>query len=313
MPLFSVIIPAYNRADLIGATIDSVLAQEFTDWEMIVVDDGSTDATSLIVSQYSLHHPGRITALEQPNAGPGAARNLALQHSTGRYVVFLDSDDLWFPWTLAIFRRAIDQFEAPTFIAGREVQFHTDAEIERIVKTPFEAEHFVDYFTAESVSRLWIVMGAVAIGTDALRTAGGFAKQQINAEDTDLWLKLGCSGGFVKIVSPPLFGYRQHAGSAIACLEKTYLGMVHMIDQESNGRYPGGQARQLERRRIVAEHLRPVSVECLRQKRFGWGFHLYRRSFGWQLRFRRFKYLAVFPIMAAVSLLRPKTAPPGIK
>ncbi len=75
MPLFSVIIPAYNRAALIGRTLDSVLAQPGEPAEVIVVDDGSTDGTPAVVERYG----ARVTLLRQANRGPGAARNLALR------------------------------------------------------------------------------------------------------------------------------------------------------------------------------------------------------------------------------------------
>jgi glycosyltransferase involved in cell wall biosynthesis len=94
--LFSVIIPTYNRAALLCTALDSVFAQTFTDYEVIVVDDGSTDGTAAMVASYG----GRVRYFQQQNKGPGAARNLGAQHATGEYLAFLDSDDLWFPWTL---------------------------------------------------------------------------------------------------------------------------------------------------------------------------------------------------------------------
>ena len=79
MPRFSVIIPAYNRARLLPAAIDSVLAQETRDFELIVVDDGSTDGTIDVVRSYG----EQVKLLSQPNRGPGAARNLGIRHARG--------------------------------------------------------------------------------------------------------------------------------------------------------------------------------------------------------------------------------------
>src|ERR1700742_4118116 len=95
MPLFSVIIPTYNRCAFIGRALDSVLSQEGCDLEVIVVDDGSTDGTPEMLGRYDR----QIQILKQSNKGPGAARNRGLQEASGEYVAFLDSDDLWFPWT----------------------------------------------------------------------------------------------------------------------------------------------------------------------------------------------------------------------
>lgn len=89
---FSIIIPTYNRAAFLPKAIESVLAQTFADWELIIVDDGSTDNTKDVVSQYS---DSRITYIYQENAERSAARNNGITHSVGEYVLFLDSDDYY--------------------------------------------------------------------------------------------------------------------------------------------------------------------------------------------------------------------------
>ncbi|MCS7063994.1 MAG: glycosyltransferase family 2 protein, partial [Methylacidiphilales bacterium] len=96
MPKFSVIIPTYNRAPLLKQTLDSVLNQSFLDYEIIIVDDGSTDDTW----QYLQSLRVKVTYYRQDNKGPAAARNLGAQHASGDYLAFLDSDDLWHPDTL---------------------------------------------------------------------------------------------------------------------------------------------------------------------------------------------------------------------
>jgi glycosyltransferase involved in cell wall biosynthesis len=92
-PLVSVIIPTYNRAVMVGRAIESVLAQVFRNYELIVVDDGSEDGTGRVLSQYR----DRITVLRQSRRGVSAARNLGIRKSKGRLIAFLDSDDLWLP------------------------------------------------------------------------------------------------------------------------------------------------------------------------------------------------------------------------
>lgn len=93
-PLFSIVIPAFNRERELPAAIDSVMAQECTDWELIVVDDGSSDATSNVVKK--IHDP-RIRYLHQQNGGASRARNTGIYHARGRYIAFLDSDDRYLP------------------------------------------------------------------------------------------------------------------------------------------------------------------------------------------------------------------------
>lgn len=93
MPKISVIIPTYNRADLLKEAVDSVLAQTYQDFELLIIDDGSTDHTRELLVSYETH----VTYLFQENRGVSNARNLGIRSSTGQYITLLDSDDLWLP------------------------------------------------------------------------------------------------------------------------------------------------------------------------------------------------------------------------
>jgi glycosyltransferase involved in cell wall biosynthesis len=106
MPFFSVIVSTYNRAPLLKHALKSVLNQYFADFELVVVDDGSTDYTSDVVSKL-MRKDSRIKYLYQENAERGAARNRGIKLSSGSYIVFLDSDDLWLPVHLSVLYKAI--------------------------------------------------------------------------------------------------------------------------------------------------------------------------------------------------------------
>ena len=117
IPFFSIVIPTYNRAGFIGATLDSVLAQEYPDFEVLVVDDGSKDNTAEVVGGYS---DPRIQYLPKENAERGAARNYGLARAIGDYVLFLDSDDRFHPNHLATLHAAITVSNPlPNFIATK--------------------------------------------------------------------------------------------------------------------------------------------------------------------------------------------------
>src|SRR5262245_41673604 len=116
---FSVIIPTHNRLDFLKQAISSVWAQTHTDYEIIVVDDGSTDGSM----DYLLSLGSRVTALRRANRGPGAARNSGAERAVGRYLAFLDSDDSWYPWALATFHELIQQYHDPGLIGAATLQF----------------------------------------------------------------------------------------------------------------------------------------------------------------------------------------------
>ena len=113
-PFFSVIIPTYNRAHLVGETIESVLAQTFKDFELIIVDDGSTDNTKEVVSKY-LSDP-RVKYIYQENKERAAARNNGIKNSNGKWMAFLDSDDLLLPNHLEACSNRIHQINEPALV-----------------------------------------------------------------------------------------------------------------------------------------------------------------------------------------------------
>lgn len=117
-PTVSVVIPTYNRAGLIGRAIESVVAQVYQDWEIIVVDDGSTDETATVVRGFAGQLGERLSYIRQRNAGSSAARNRGIDESRGRFVAFLDSDDEYLPDKLALQLRLFELRPELGFVFG---------------------------------------------------------------------------------------------------------------------------------------------------------------------------------------------------
>lgn len=116
-PRLSVIITAYNQERYLGEAIESVLAQDFDDLEIIVVDDGSTDKTATVAARYD------VKVISQPNAGPGAALNTGVTEARGELIAFLDGDDVWVPGTLANRIMAFDRDPGLDATQGMLVEF----------------------------------------------------------------------------------------------------------------------------------------------------------------------------------------------
>ena len=293
MPLFSVVIPTYNRLELQQQTLASVWAQTFTDYELIVVDDGSTDGTWEELQALG----SGVRALHQKNAGPGAARNLGARHATGDYLAFLDSDDLWFPWTLKAFAEVIHSHTAPSILSTKLMEFAEVSELASVRETPVKVEAFTDYFAANKAG-YFVGAGMAVLKRDGFVRSGGFTTRRHNAEDHDLILRLGTAAGFVQITSPVMLGWRRHLGSATTNVRCTLEGCLHLLKQELAGSYPGGRSRSGDRRRILTRHLRPASLDCVRHGLRAEAWQLYRAMFPWHLRQGRWKYLVGFPIRA---------------
>jgi hypothetical protein len=145
---------------------------------------------------------------------------------------------------------------------------------------------------------------AVAIQSGSLRATGGFFNEHINAEDSDLWLRLGTSPGFLKIESPPLFGQRYTLGSAVSSSGKTYQGILKMLETEKAGLYPGGTARRRDRWQILARHVRPACLALLRDRTLASAFKLYWASFAMNVALGRLKFLFGFWLLLLQAFLR---------
>lgn len=300
-PLFSVVIPAYNRAALIEGTLKSAFDQTETDYEVVVVDDGSTDGTAEVVERIAeAQGGGDLRLFRQPNGGPGQARNTGIERARGEYVVFLDSDDRWFPWTLATYRQALQEADWPTFLSSTGVGFE-GAEPSPPSKPIVHC--FPDYL-ASSEKAISIEGCAVAVRREALNRVGGFVTERINAEDCDLWLRLGQAPGYVHIEFPRTFRYRRHDGSAVTNLPRTTAGILNMIRAERAGRYPGGHRRVRRRRAIITRHSRAASLTLLRAGRFQDALRIYKDTLTWNVRLGRVKYVFGFPSLLLAKALR---------
>ncbi len=114
-PFFSIIIPTYNRADFLPKTLATVFAQEFKDFEVIVIDDGSTDQTLDLLKDIQQKHPN-FSYYTQPNSERGAARNHGIRKAVGKYITFLDSDDWLYPNHFTEAYKAIQNYQEPAFL-----------------------------------------------------------------------------------------------------------------------------------------------------------------------------------------------------
>ena len=303
-PLFSTIVPVYNRPKLVRAALDSVLVQKDDDQEIIVVDDGSTDNTPDVLADYG----GKITVLRQEHRGPGAARNLALQHATGQYIAMVDSDDLWLRWTLATYREAIEKYDRPALIASDERTFTGlggSEDLTGLYRASLRANVYSDYCASYAEDRPAPLSGAT-VRADVLRSAGGFDEHNVNFEETDLWLRLGVAPGFVRVEAPFCSAKRVHDGGASQDLTRSVNGALSLIEHENAGRYPGDTPRRRQRLTLLARRVRQVSAQCLDSRRIADAWRLYRMTFRWHMRLGRARHLLGFPAsMLSAARKRP--------
>jgi hypothetical protein len=205
---FSVVIPLYNKAAYIRNTIDSVLAQTVSDFEVIVVDDGSTDSSAAVVLGMS---DPRVRLVQQANAGVSAARNHGISLARGQWIAFLDGDDFYHPEFLAALLRAEAAHpQADTLAADYICLPHSDQQWPprwTVPEAPFDIELIND------LPRRWLQGPTLCSSAAAVKTARLQAMQpcfpegESIGEDLDLWFRLGEKTP-IALVHAPLAAYR---------------------------------------------------------------------------------------------------------
>lgn len=305
--LFSIVIPAFNRVSTICDTIDSVLQQPHADCEIIVVDDGSTDGTADRIRE---RFGGQVRVVVQENAGPGAARNRGAAQATGQYLAFLDSDDLWFPWTLATYREVLSDAGFPGLVTSVPFPFEDQLTEQPRSASAIRFDRFADYYSSGCTHRSF-GSGVLLVRRDVFGRCGGFTTDLINGEDLDFILRIGNATEFVEVTAPPLTGWRQHAGNLTLNAQKTAEGLLHVIANEKAGKYPGGIQRQRERREIIARHARSAALAAATSSNRCVAWSLYLLTMTWHLQLRRWKFFAGFPLTAFMHSKSGSRSAPG--
>lgn len=203
-PNVSVIIPAYNRAATVTKAIDSVLNQTYEDYEIIVVDDGSTDDTTIVLQPYMR----RIKYFLQPNKGVSSARNKGVREAKGRLVAFLDSDDLWAPTKLEWQIRTLEQHRDYCMVCFTDGSFFDNHSITtNIFKSAYKKFSGDTGVLDDQVNYVinpphGIYIQTAIINKDLIDDVQGFDEEMVVAEDTDLIFRLALKTKFCFVNIP---------------------------------------------------------------------------------------------------------------
>ncbi|OQX24791.1 MAG: glycosyl transferase [Desulfobacteraceae bacterium IS3] len=183
-PRVSVIIPAFNRSRMLKEAVDSVLAQDFTDFELIVTDDGSTDDTPEILQSYQEN----IIVIRQENKGVSAARNAGIAAASGEYLAFLDSDDLWLPGKLSEQIAFFNSHPDALICQTEEIWIRNGIRVNPKLKH----RKLSGMIFEPSLHLCLVSPSAVMIKRRLFETVGLFDESLPACEDYDLWLRISC-------------------------------------------------------------------------------------------------------------------------
>ena len=207
--MISIVTPCYNADAYIAETINSVLAQTYKDWEMIIVDDCSTDQSSTIIHEFTkIDHRIKYFKTSEPSGSPTKPRNIGIQNSKGRYIAFLDSDDLWLPEKLEEQMKLFDKYEDTAIVFSfYEKISETGVRENRVVKAPL-CVTYKSLLHGNVIGNLTGIYDSAKVGKCYFLSAGH--------EDYILWLSILKKGYLARACPSVLALYRVRDNSVSA-------------------------------------------------------------------------------------------------
>ncbi len=192
--MFSVIIPLYNKENFIKKAVESVLGQTFPDFEIIIINDGSTDKSLDVVEQFS---DERIRIISQKNQGVSAARNLGISKSTHEFITFLDADDFWESDYLELLHSLIIKYQDHVFFTVAQ-----DSTSTKMLKEIPNINNNVAIIKDHAHFEFLYQTSCICVKRSIFNVIGGFRVGVQLGEDRDMWLRLGCKYENVFYVKP---------------------------------------------------------------------------------------------------------------
>jgi glycosyltransferase involved in cell wall biosynthesis len=274
-PLVSVIIPAYNTAAFIAEALESVFRQTLSDFEVIVINDGSSDTKEF--ERELSPYLDRIVYIKQENRGASAARNVGIYRAGGEYIAFLDSDDIWFPQYLKSQMRLFQQNPPPDFV-------YTDGLV--FGGTLFTGKRMMELYpsngavTFESliIEKCTVSTPGVIARKQVLIDAGLFDENISHAEDFDLWLRVAHRGARMMYQRQVLWKCRSRSGSLSSRADEMLAGEAAVLIKLDEALPLDPRTRLLMRRR-VARAKAQFELECGKRRLLERRFEEAQRSF----------------------------------
>ncbi len=245
---FDVIIPAYNAARYLEDALESVIAQDHSDWRILLVNDGSTDATGEIAARYQQRLGSRMCVITQANAGLPAARNSALRVATANFLAILDADDVWLPCRL---RESLAALEAnPTAGLSYGLIERIDEEGE-ILSTFGGNLAFAEGNIAPAIymRKVELPCPTVTLRRSALADVGEFDETMRATEDRDFWLRIALRHK-VAFIPQVIAQYRMSASSMSTDIDRMMQAQFRFIEKHFGAPGCGRVARRVARARV---------------------------------------------------------------
>ena len=226
MPLISIIIPCFNQAIFLPDCLDSILKQSFTNWEAIVVNDGSTDATSNVANKYCIKD-SRIKLVEKQNGGLSSARNFGIEQSIGEWLLFLDADDMLISDHLnEVYQVISSKSDANLIQTGYH---HMNEDGKQILHSvmPGENPELLPSILTQNIGPVH----TITIRRSIITQMQGFDEKLNSCEDWDMWIRVAKFGIKKESINKALVGYRLASNSMSRNAERMYKALTEVANR----------------------------------------------------------------------------------
>ena len=226
--MISVIIPVFNGERFLGACLDSVFSQTFHDFEVIIVNDGSTDGTEAIAEKYRSLYPKQVFLIEKENGGQASARNCGMRRAAGSFIAFLDADDIWVPEKLTLQMEALAKTKAD--VCYSDAEFFDDGLVHS-TRLFSQKTSFPDGIIVKELLRTnFLVNSSLLIRREMITKTGWQDERRLfrNIEDYDYSLRIALHGATFTHVSDALVRYRVHTDQNSGNQVQSLLGLFFM-------------------------------------------------------------------------------------
>ena len=271
VPTVDVIIPAFNAEKFLVQALESVIAQDFGDWRILLVDDGSTDSTAEIAARYGRRLGDRLLVITQPNAGLSAARNAALRAASAEFLAILDADDLWLPCRLT---------ETLKAFAGRPEVGLSYGLVNRIDENgcvfavfagnPGQAEGRIAQ--AIYMRRVDLPCPTVTIRRSLAKEVGFFDETMRATEDRDYWLRVALLAE-VAFIPKVIASYRSSPNSMSTDMDRMLSAQLRFLSKHTSAPGCGRRARRIATARIYKQRGEVYSERGHRWQAVGSALH----------------------------------------
>ena len=226
-PLISVVMPCYNAAPYLTQAVESALQQSYGNVELILVDDGSTDASPRVAATLAAQYSGRVTLLHTPRLGPYPARNLGLQKARGEFIAFLDADDWWEPTALEKLHAALIGARADIAYCGWQ-NVGNAVTAEPFVPPPYEQADAIEAFLRTTP---WPIHAAL-VKKAIVDQLGGFSVARFSSMDYDFWLRALALTRRIVRVPEVLAYYRWHGPNQVSAVKSRQVLDALAVQQD---------------------------------------------------------------------------------